>query len=74
MRGRAGLVAVVVGVPVFGVLALWIASLLLESCTLGPLSRWLGACPPVAAGVSGDLAAEMEHTGRLEDRVRQLER
>ncbi len=74
MRGRAGLVAAVVGVPVFVVLALWIASLLLESCTLGPLSRWLDACPPVAAGVSGDLAAEMEHTGRLEDRVRQLER
>ena len=74
MRGRAGLVAAAVGVPVFVVLALWIASLLLESCALGPLTRWLGACPPVAAGVSGDLAAEMEETGRLEDRVRQLER
>ena len=58
----------------FVVLVLWIASLLLESCALGPLSRWLGACPPVAAGVTGDLAAEMEHTGHLEDRVRQLER
>ena len=74
MRGRAGLVVAAIGVPVFVVLALWIASLLLESCALGPLTRWLGACPPVAAGVTGDLAAEMEHTGRLEDRVRQLER
>ena len=74
MRGRAGLVAAVVGVPVFVVLALWIASLLLESCTLGPMTRWLGACPSGSAGVSGDLASEMEHTGRLEDRVRQLER
>ena len=66
--------AVAVGVPVFVVLALWIGSLLLESCSLGPLTRWLGACPSAAAGVSGDLAAEMEQTGRLEDRVRQLER
>ena len=74
MRGRAGLVAAAVGVPVFVVLALWIGSLLLESCSLGPLTRWLGACPSAAVGVSGDLAAEMEETGRLEDRVRQLER
>ena len=66
--------AAAVGVPAFVVLALWIASLLLESCALGPLTRWLGACPLAVAGVSGDLAAEMEHTGRLEDRVRQLER
>ena len=74
MRGRSGLVAAAVGVPVFVVLALWIGSLLLESCSLGPLTRWLGACPSAAAAVSGDLAAEMEHTARLEDRVRQLER
>ena len=74
MRGRAGLVAAAIGVPVFVVLALWIGSLLLESCSLGPLTRWLGTCPPAAVGVSGDLAAEMEETGRLEDRVRQLER
>ena len=74
MRGRAGLAAAAVGVPAFVVLALWIGSLLLESCALGPLTRWLGACPSAAAAVSGDLAAEMEHTGRLEDRVRQLER
>ncbi len=74
MRDRSGLVAAAVGVPVFVVLALWIGSLLLESCSLGPLTRWLGACPPAAAAVSGDLAAEMEHTARLEDRVRQLER
>ena len=74
MRGRSGLVAAAVGVPVFVVLALWIGSLLLESCSLGPLTRWLGACPSAAAAVSGDLAAEMEHTARLEDRVHQLER
>ncbi len=74
MRGRGGLVAALVGVPVLVVLALWIASLLLESCALGPLTRWLGACPSAAVGVSGDLDAEMEHTGRLEDRVRRLER
>ncbi len=74
MRGRAGLVAAGLAVAVFVVLALWIASLLLESCALGPLSRWSGTCPQAAAGLAGDLAAEMEHTGHLEDRVRQLER